>query len=167
MIKLSTQERRTASFADLADRFEEYFSPMVGRRGWWPSSDGGTGLALMRLRLLGDERRAIQDETWLNATYAAHKRWQAFRGPKGGVSEARFRTSIAHLKPHLARFRGVAIDDIGPSQLLELLALFRSLEVTISEKPHPRRSTTMSQTERQQIARKSAPTHIPVSLRAE
>jgi hypothetical protein len=128
LIKSSTRERWTESFADLRDGFDGFFSRMIGKRDWWPNSERGTGPALIRVRAVGDEQRAIRDEEWLDATYTALKRWQAFRGPKGGVSEERFRTSIARAGPHLARIRGTQIDGIESSQLPELFELFQSLE---------------------------------------
>ena len=128
MIDPRTREHWAASFADLGARFDEYFAPMAGRRGWWPDPERGTGPALARARSLADPRRAVDDDAWLSETYAALRKWQAFRGPAGGVSEQRFRRSIARTEPHLPRLRGVRIDEIEPSELPRLFELFRSLE---------------------------------------
>ena len=128
MIDPRTREHWAEAFADLGARFDEYFAPMAGRRGWWPDPERGTGPALARARSLADPRRAVDDDAWLSETYAALRKWQAFRGPAGGVSERRFRRSIARTEPHLPRLRGVRIDEIEPSELPRLFELFRSLE---------------------------------------
>jgi hypothetical protein len=118
------EDARRRDFDDLAARFDEHFSRVLADADWWPSARSKTGQALARVRELGAASRAVTDEAWLVAAYGALRRWQAFRGVRGGVPEARFRSVVAGLEDIVAPVESWTISNISRDGIARLYELF-------------------------------------------
>jgi hypothetical protein len=118
------EDARRRDFDDLAARFDEHFSRVLADADWWPSARSKTGQALARVRELGAASRAVTDDAWLSAAYGALRRWQAFRGVRGGVPEARFRSVVAGLGDIVAPVESWTISNISGDGIARLYELF-------------------------------------------
>ena len=120
------EDRRHGDIEDLAVRFDEYFGRLLTDAGWWPSAASTTGRALARVREIG-AARAVTDDTWLTTAYGALRRWQAFRGVRGGVPEARFRAVVEGLGELVAPVETSTISSVTGEGIGQLYALFEAL----------------------------------------
>jgi hypothetical protein len=121
------EDRRRRDIEDLAVHFDEYFRRLLTDAGWWPSAASKTGHALARVRELGAASHAVTDDTWLTTAYGALRRWQAFRGVRGGVPEARFRAVVEGLEHLVAPVESSSISNVTKEGIAQLYELFDAL----------------------------------------